>query len=468
MGKYSCEKCAKTFSQKSHYDKHLTRKTPCEIQTDKIKALIDKAVEEKLIELNKKLISNNTENNITINITEQMDISKMSKLELLEKCKELGITKCSSKNKSQLIELIHSKQKITDCGLKSEVEINNIYQPQNISSNDIEDDEIVDCEILNKINKKEDHADLNNSENTIKIVSLFAGCGGLDFGFHNNPKYKHVLVNDFDKDACDTYEHNFGIKPICCDVKTLTDIPDFDLLMGGFPCQGFSMANPYRTEADERNKLYLEILRILNQKKPSYFILENVKGILNMGGYDTELDKKNKTGRIVKNIVEDLKMCGYKVQYKLFELKKFNIPQKRERVIFIGVRNDINFEINCPVGNNTELTLKDAIGNLPIDYINEIQHIGTKHKCNVNGFLGNRELKWDEPSPTITGRGGGSGGPVIHNHPSLKRRLTIRECARIQTFPDNFIFKGSVSSMYKQIGNAVPCNFSVYLSKIFN
>jgi hypothetical protein len=92
MGKYSCEKCAKTFSQKSHYDKHLTRKTPCEMQTDKIKALIDKAVEEKIIELNKKLISNNVENNVTIkNLTEQMDTSKMSKLELLEKCKELGI-----------------------------------------------------------------------------------------------------------------------------------------------------------------------------------------------------------------------------------------------------------------------------------------------------------------------------------------------------------------------------------------
>ena len=114
MGKYSCEKCAKTFSQKSHYDKHLTRKNPCEIQTDKIKALIDKAVEEKWIELNKKLISNNTENNITINITEQMDISKMSNLELLEKCKELGITKCSSKNKSQLIELINGKNKVVE------------------------------------------------------------------------------------------------------------------------------------------------------------------------------------------------------------------------------------------------------------------------------------------------------------------------------------------------------------------
>jgi DNA (cytosine-5)-methyltransferase 1 len=392
--------------------------------------------------------------NITCTI-EEMDLTNLSKTELLEKCEELGIKKCKSKNKGELINLINDTIQ-NDKTHTKKVELI------------IEDDESVDCEILNKINKKEYHTDLNNNENIIKIVSLFAGCGGLDFGFHNNPKYKHVLVNDFDKDACDTYEDNFGIKPICCDVKTLTDIPDFDLLMGGFPCQGFSMANPYRTEADDRNKLYLEILRILTQKKPSYFILENVKGILNMGGYDTELDKKNKTGRIVKNIVEDLKMCGYKVQYKLFELKKFNIPQKRERVIFIGVRNDINFEINWPVGNNTEITLKDAIGDLPIDYINEIQHIGTKHKCNVNGFLGNRELKWDEPSPTITGRGGGSGGPVIHNHPSLKRRLTIRECARIQTFPDNFIFKGSVSSMYKQIGNAVPCNFSVYLSKIFN
>ena len=111
MGKYSCEKCAKSFSQKSHYDKHNSRKNPCEIQTDKIKALIDKAVDEKLIELNKKLKLNNNESNITINITEQMDISKMSRNDLLEKCKELGITKCSSKNKPQLIELIDSKNK---------------------------------------------------------------------------------------------------------------------------------------------------------------------------------------------------------------------------------------------------------------------------------------------------------------------------------------------------------------------
>ena len=129
MGNYSCEKCAKSFSQKSHYDKHISRKNPCEIQTDKIKALIDKAVEEKLIELNKKLISNNTENNITINITEQMDISKMSKLELLEKCKELGITKCSSKNKSQLIELINSKHKTSNNTDEYKNVINETFTP---------------------------------------------------------------------------------------------------------------------------------------------------------------------------------------------------------------------------------------------------------------------------------------------------------------------------------------------------
>ena len=114
MSKYSCEKCAKSFSQKSHYDKHISRKNSCEIQTDKFKALIDKVVDEKLIELNKKLKLNNNESNNTINITEQMDISKMSKIDLLEKCKELGITKCSSKNKPQLIELINSKNKTSN------------------------------------------------------------------------------------------------------------------------------------------------------------------------------------------------------------------------------------------------------------------------------------------------------------------------------------------------------------------
>lgn len=456
MGKYSCEKCAKTFSQKSHYDKHLTRKNPCEIQTDKIKALIDKAVEEKLIELNKKLISNNTENNITINITEQMDISKMSKLELLEKCKELGITKCSSKNKSQLIELINGKNKVVE---EPKIILSNEeIAPQNTQI--IE----VDTKTLNVIDP---FCGCGGMSKEIRVASLFAGCGGLDYGFHKNTRYTHVFVNDFDEEACKTYEKNFKIKPTCGDIKEIKTIPDCDILIGGFPCQGFSMANPYRDEKDKRNELYLEILRLLKLKQPRYFLLENVKGLLNMGGYDTKEDKKKQTGKVMKVILNDLNNCGYNVQFKMFDIKEYNVPQKRQRVIIMGVRSDINFTPKWPEPSKKILTLKDAIGDLPIEYKTDIQHIGTKHKCAVTGYLGNRELKWDEPSPTITGRGGGSGGPVIHNHPSLKRRLTVRECARIQTFPDSFEFVGSISSMYRQLGNAVPCKFAEFLSTIF-
>jgi DNA (cytosine-5)-methyltransferase 1 len=300
-----------------------------------------------------------------------------------------------------------------------------------------------------------------------RVASLFAGCGGLDYGFYKNAKYTHVFVNDFDADACKSYENYFGIKPTCADIKEVTTIPDCDLLIGGFPCQGFSMANPYRSPEDERNELYLEILRLLRLKRPSYFLLENVKGLLNMGGYETKEDKKAQTGRIMKAILSDLAECGYKVKFKLFDIKDYDVPQKRQRVIIVGVRNDIDFEPVWPTAPNRLLTLKDAIGDLPIAYDASKQHIGTKHKCNVTGYLGNRELSWDEPSPTITGRGGGSGGPVIHNHPSLERRLTVRECARIQTFPDDFVFAGSISSMYKQLGNAVPCRFSEFLSTIF-
>lgn len=298
-----------------------------------------------------------------------------------------------------------------------------------------------------------------------RILSLFAGCGGLDWGFHSNPAFTHVFVNDNDADACATYAANFGIQPVCADIATLTEFPDCDLLLGGFPCQGFSMANPNRGPDDERNVLYKEILRVLTLKHPKYFLLENVKGLMTLGGYDTPQDKKTKTGRILKAILTDLADCGYTVRFRLFAIKAYGVPQKRERVILVGVRNDIAFEPVWPREvPGPEKTLRDAIGDLPEAYDPERQHVGTKHKVTVTGYIGNRALVWDAPAPTITGRGGGKGGPVIHIHPSLTRRLTVRECARIQTFPDTFRFSGSISSMYRQLGNAVPCAFSVHLA----
>lgn len=310
----------------------------------------------------------------------------------------------------------------------------------------------------------------NHPDNKIRIVSMFAGCGGLDYAFHKqNSKYEMVYVNDFDKDSCNTYEKNYKFKPICEDITKIDNIPDCDLLTGGFPCQGFSVANKYRNEEDNRNKLYLELVRLLKLKKPKYFIFENVKGILSLGGYDSTEDKKNNKGKIFKMIISDLEKCGYLVKTKLFKLKWYDIPQNRERVIFIGIRNDIKNNINFewPIEKQEiTKTLKDAIGDLSIEYDNELQHIGTKHKVKVTGYIGNRNLDWNKISPTITGRGGGTGGPVINIHPSGERRMTVREYARIQTFPDEFKFSGSISSMYRQIGNAVPPKFSFIISNL--
>ena len=390
MVKYSCERCGKEFSQKSHYDSHNRRKTPCENNADKIKTLVDKAVEEKLKELNnKKLI---VENEVNVNTDTMENQPKEPK-------KKLKI-----------------------------------------------------------VNPK------------LRVASMFAGCGGLDFAFHKQTDiYNVVYVNDFDKDSCDTYEQYYNFKPQCEDITKIETIPDCDILTGGFPCQGFSVANLYRKETDNRNKLYLELVRLLNLKKPKYFIFENVKGILSLGGYENNLDKKNHRGKVFKMIVSDLEKCGYQVNTKLFKVKWYDIPQNRERVIFIGIRNDIAGKINFewPVEKQEiTKTLKDAIGDLPIEYDESIQHVGTKHKVKITGYMGNRQLDWDEISPTITGRGGGTGGPVINVHPSGERRMTVREYARIQTFPDDFMFKGSISSMYRQIGNAVPPKFSFVLSKL--
>jgi DNA (cytosine-5)-methyltransferase 1 len=319
--------------------------------------------------------------------------------------------------------------------------------------------------------------------NKLKVASMFAGCGGLDFAFHKlKNNFEIVYVNDFDKDSCDTYEAYYQHKPVCEDIKKIKTIPDCDLITGGFPCQGFSVANTYRSEGDQRNKLYLELVRLLKLKKPKFFIFENVKGILSIGGYDNNTDKKNNKGKVFKLIIADLEKCGYVVHTKLFKMKWYDIPQNRERVIFIGIRNDLSSKIRFEWPRETQKitkTLRDAIGDLRDaigdlqelsvtndDYNKKIQHFGTKQKVKITGYMGNRQLDWDKIAPTITGRGGNTGGPVINVHPDGKRRMTVREYARIQTFPDDFIFSGSVCSMYRQIGNAVPPKFSFVLADL--
>lgn len=304
----------------------------------------------------------------------------------------------------------------------------------------------------------------------MKIISLFCGAGGMDLGLI---KAGHDIVwaNDIDPNSCQTYERNLRHKPLCKDIGSVSslEIPDGDVVVGGFPCQGFSIANPYRHIGDERNKLYMELLRIIKDKKPRYFIAENVPGLCSIGGYENLIDKRMKEGRILKMILNDFRNAGYFVIWKILNAADFGVPQNRKRIFILGTRSDIEEKLThpSPVFSKSQwVTVEQALDGLPEKPTPIIpNHYGTNHKVKINGHLGNRKTDPKKVSPTIVGRGGGTGGPVIIPHPNLKRRMTVRETARLQSFPDEFIFRGSISSQYRQIGNAVPWPLAYNIGK---
>ena len=298
----------------------------------------------------------------------------------------------------------------------------------------------------------------------MKVISLFSGCGGLDLGFIK-AGFEIVWANDFDKEAVESYHENIGshiVHDSIYNVK-IEDIPDADILIGGFPCLGFTVAKGKSRELDcDYNQLFQEYARVLDAKNPKYFVVENVTGIksgkeFNDFFHDVILKKFEESGE------------GYRVKYETLISSAFGVPQNRKRVIILGTRNDMKNEPDfAPRVVDKLLTLKDAIGDLPLEYDLSIpNHIGSKHKVKINGYVGNRQLAWDKPSPTITGRGSRTGGAVIHPHPNRHRRLTVRECARIQSFPDDFIFKGSNGACFAQIGNAVPPIMSFFIANKF-
>jgi DNA (cytosine-5)-methyltransferase 1 len=320
----------------------------------------------------------------------------------------------------------------------------------------------------------------------MKVISLFCGAGGMDLGFIK-AGHKIIWANDFDQDSCDTYDNYFKHKPVCEPIEKITSnkIPEGDIVIGGFPCQGFSIANKYRHTEDNRNKLYLELLRVINDKNPKYFVAENVPGITSLGGYDSVKDKEEKIGIVFKIILKELKAAGkngYNVTFKILNALDFGVPQNRKRVVILGTRKDIKKNIIHPepqlINKKTvreaisdlpepiKWSKKDELENGPKDIDGLYNHYGTKHKVKLNGHIGNRPTEWDAPSPTITGRGGGTGGPVIIPHPNLKRRMTVREYARLQEFPDKFKFYGSPTSQYRQIGNAVPWKMAYNIAKM--
>ena len=326
---------------------------------------------------------------------------------------------------------------------------------------------------------------LKYDSNKWNLISLFSGCGGLDLGFElaglkavmgenvmeaafadkkvfdeniNNNVFNTIYVNDIFDEARETYAQNAGkyIYMDKSDIRKIKEFPKADIVLGGFPCPGFSEAGP-RLVDDKRNFLYLHFIRCLMQSKPKIFVAENVKGMMTLH-----------KGKIFERIIKAFEEVGYTTYTKLFNAADYGVPQRRERVIIVGIRNDLNdiMEYSFPkeTNKNNWIPLSVAVPELAIEqekyYFSKRAVQGMKNaKNNMKRGL-YQDL--DKPCLTVTSHLAkvslNSRDPVLLVDPDkeLYRRFTPLEAARIQSFPDEFEFAGSETDAYRQIGNAIP------------
>ena len=318
-----------------------------------------------------------------------------------------------------------------------------------------------------------------------KIISLFSGAGGLDLGF-KNAGFDVVWANEYDKNIWDSFERNHPDTVLDKrDIRTipLRDIPKNIVgIIGGPPCQSWSEAGALKGIDDERGKLFYEYIRVIQDKQPLFFLAENVRGILS---------KRNE--KAFNNILACFENAGYSLSYKLLNARDYGVPQDRKRVIIVGYRKNLYrkflFE-NIPT--TPKRTLRDAIGDLKNatkaqDNNQANSNLATpNHEYMTGGFstrymARNRVRSWGEQSFTI--QAGGRHAPLHPQAPKMERvhqdkyifvkgkeklyrRLSVRECARVQTFPDNFVFEYSnITEGYKQVGNAVPVKFAEVIAQ---
>lgn len=309
----------------------------------------------------------------------------------------------------------------------------------------------------------------------MRIISLFSSCGGLDLGFHN-AGFNIVFANDNDTAVWETYQKNFNYKIDGRSIVEITseELPDAEGIIGGPPCQSWSLAGEMLGIKDKRGKLFYEYIRVLKDKKPLFFVAENVPGILSK----THI-------AAFRGILKEFETAGYNVTYKLLNAADYGVPQERKRVVIVGYRKDLGiiFEFpKPPLSRDKFVTLKEAIGDLPDavpaqpkNYANK-ELVIPNHEYMVGSFstiyMSRNRLKgWDECSFTI--QAGGRHAPLHPSSTKMKkveedkwifdsekpkyRRLSIREAARIQTFPDSFKFYyKNLADGYKMVGNAVP------------
>ena len=318
----------------------------------------------------------------------------------------------------------------------------------------------------------------------MNIISLFSGAGGLDLGFQK-AGFNILWANEYDKTIWKTYEKNHQTPLDKRDIRNISssDIPDCDGIIGGPPCQSWSEAGAGRGIDDSRGKLFYEFIRILKDKRPKFFVAENVSGML------ADLHKE-----AVKNILSHFEEAGYNVTVNLVNAANYDVPQDRKRVFYIGFRKDLNINYKFPETLNYKITLREAIWDLKDTAIkaqdknktNGEECIIPNHEYMNGGFSTiymsrNRVRSWDEQSFTI--QAGGRHAPIHPQAPkmlfveknkrifvpgkeNLYRRLSVRECARIQTFPDDFIFYyADIADGYKMVGNAVPVMLAYHVAK---
>lgn len=322
----------------------------------------------------------------------------------------------------------------------------------------------------------------------MNITSFFAGAGGLDLGF-SKAGFNCVWANEYDPEIWETYEKNHP--QTILDRRSITsvkseEVPECDGIIGGPPCQSWSAAGSLKGINDKRGQLFFDFIRILAEKQPLFFLAENVSGML--------LPRHKKALENIKSMFQE---CGYDLSFQLLNASDFGVPQDRKRVFFIGYRKDLGLKFQFPSGETrfNKIALKDAIGDLKDSVLPAAKNNTTNreglmfpnHEYMTGGFSTifmsrNRVRSWDEVSFTI--QAGGRHAPLHPQAPKmvkvekdiqkfvpgmeyLYRRLSVRECARIQTFPDSFLFyyKNLVAA-YKMIGNAVPVNLAYEIAKV--
>ena len=299
----------------------------------------------------------------------------------------------------------------------------------------------------------------------MNVISLFAGCGGGDLGTRGGFTFlnKHypktglnvVWANELDAYAAETYRANIGDHVVVGDIREIEseEIPEHDILIGGFPCQSFSIVGQRGGLDDPRGMLYLEMLRVLEEKKPKAFIGENVKGILSIDG-----------GKTIDKIKADFEKAGYKIEVQLLNAADFGVPQKRERVFIVGIRDDLQigeFAFPKPTTPKRDVPLNSVLhepNQIPEKYFFSQRAVDGLHRAN-RAFNKGRAQNVDGPCNTISthlAKVSLNGTDPVLLEQGKYRRFTPREAAGIQSFPRSFKLVGSDTRQYIQIGNAIP------------